>query len=120
MLRTSRFLLRVRRMNLKFPMMTGAQYAIAIGSIAVLLACTQSTNWLVTSPTPKTTDSSMTDDQTPKQSANQTGVVPEERVSWVKNPLITQIKFSKAVVDDEYVEIRYYLSYTNPSDMDVK
>jgi hypothetical protein len=62
----------------------------------------------------------MTDNQTPNQSANQTGMVPDERVSWVKNPLITQIKFSKAIVDPDYVEIRYYLSYSNPSDKDIK
>ncbi|WP_251031631.1 hypothetical protein [Paraburkholderia strydomiana] len=57
---------------------------------------------------------------TDKQSANQTGIVPDERVSWVKNPLITQIRFHDAIVRTDSVKIRYYLSYFNPSDKDVK
>ncbi|WP_251031722.1 hypothetical protein [Paraburkholderia strydomiana] len=54
------------------------------------------------------------------QSANQTGVVPDERVSWVKNPLITQIRFHDAVVDRDYIEIRYYTTYINSSNAEVK
>ncbi len=57
---------------------------------------------------------------TDKQSGNQTGVVPNERVTWVKNPLITQIKFHDGKLGSNYVEIRYYLSYINPSNHDVK
>lgn len=55
-----------------------------------------------------------------RQSANQTGVVPDERVSWVKNPLITQIRFDRATIGRDYIEVRYFLSYINPSDRDVK
>ena len=54
------------------------------------------------------------------QSANQTGVVPDERVSWVKNPLITQIRFHDAIVRPNSVKIRYYLTQINPTDKDVK
>jgi hypothetical protein len=57
---------------------------------------------------------------TDKQSANQTGIVPDERVSWVKNPLITQIRFHDAIVRPLSIEIRYYLSYINPSQNNVK
>ncbi|RQU97922.1 hypothetical protein DF039_38430, partial [Burkholderia cenocepacia] len=57
---------------------------------------------------------------TDKQSGNQTGVVPNERVSWVKNPLITQIRFHDGKLGSNYVEIRYYTTYINPSDGDVK
>ncbi|MBT2793219.1 hypothetical protein [Paraburkholderia strydomiana] len=57
---------------------------------------------------------------TDKQSANQTGIVPDERVSWVKNPLVTQIRFHAGIVGADYIEIRYYLAYINPSDKDVK
>jgi hypothetical protein len=107
-------------MNLKLSTMTGVRYAISLGSIVVLLACAPSKTWLVTSPTPRTTDSSMTDNQTPNQSANQTGIVPDERVSWVKNPLVTQIKFHDAIVRTSSVKLRFFLSYTNPTDKDVK
>ncbi|MFM0205556.1 hypothetical protein PQR53_37720 [Paraburkholderia fungorum] len=62
----------------------------------------------------------MTANQTSGQSANQTGVVPDERVSWVKNPLITQIRWAKVNIDPDYLEIRYYLAYLNPSSKDVK
>ncbi|MBT2793218.1 hypothetical protein [Paraburkholderia strydomiana] len=57
---------------------------------------------------------------TDKQSANQTGIVPDERVSWVKNPLITQIRFHAGTVGSDYVEIRYFLTQINPSDSEVK
>ncbi|MFM0203831.1 hypothetical protein PQR53_28680 [Paraburkholderia fungorum] len=62
----------------------------------------------------------MTDKQTSGQSANQTGVVPDERVSWVKNPLITQIRWARVNIDPDYLEIRYYVMYINPGDKDVK
>jgi hypothetical protein len=62
----------------------------------------------------------MPDNQTPGQSANQTGVVPDERVSWVKNPLITQIRWAKVNIDPDYLEIRYGLSFLNPSSKDAK
>jgi hypothetical protein len=55
-----------------------------------------------------------------KQSANQTGIVPDERVSWVKNPLVTQIRFHDAIVRTDSVKMRYILSYFNPTDKDVK
>lgn len=55
-----------------------------------------------------------------QQVANGTGIVPDERVSWVKNPLITQIRFHDAIVRPSSIKVRYYLAYINPSDKDVK
>ncbi|HEX7935536.1 MAG TPA: hypothetical protein VF573_21010, partial [Paraburkholderia sp.] len=91
--------------------------AAVIGTgIAALLACSSHPVQQATQSSNQTTGGSMT----VGQSANQTGVVPDERVSWVKNPLITQIRFHRAVMGRDYIEIRYFLSYINPSDRDVK
>jgi hypothetical protein len=83
--------------------------AALVAGLATALPCSAST-----------ADSSMTDNRTPGQSANQTGVVPEERVSWIKNPLITQITFHDAIPRTSSLKIRYYLAYVNPSSKDVK
>jgi len=54
------------------------------------------------------------------QAANKTGVVPGGRIYWLKNPLVTRIKYDGAIVREDSIKIKYYLSYTNPSDEDVK
>ena len=54
------------------------------------------------------------------QSANQTGIVPNERIDWIKSPMVTHIKFRDAVVRGDSIKFNYYLSYINPSDVDVK
>jgi hypothetical protein len=95
--------------------MNGIRSATLIAGFVAALACFASP-----ASTTQTTDSSMTANQTSGQSANQTGVVPDERVSWVKNPLITQIRWAKMNIDPDYLEIRYYLTYINPSSKDVK
>ncbi len=82
----------------------------------MLSACTPASTRDATPPSNRTLDVSMTD----KQSANQTGIVPDERVSWVKNPLVTQIRFHDAIVRPSSIKVRYYLAYINPSDKDVK
>ena len=88
---------------------------IATG-IAALLACSSSPVQQAAQSSNRITGGSMTD----RQSANQTGVVRDERVSWIKNPLITQIRFHDAVVDRDYIEIRYYTTYINQSNAEVK
>ncbi|WP_253947280.1 hypothetical protein [Paraburkholderia xenovorans] len=62
----------------------------------------------------------MTDKKISDQSANKTGVVPDERVSWVKNPLITQIRLHDVISRPNSMKIRYYLSYINPTSEGVK
>ena len=96
--------------------MNGVRTIISIGGMVALVGCSSLAEQQAAPPSNQTTKSSMTD----KQSGNQTGVVPNERVSWVKNPLITQIKFHDGKLGSNYVEIRYYLSYVNPSKQDVK
>ncbi|MGP8471127.1 hypothetical protein [Burkholderia sp. PR2] len=54
------------------------------------------------------------------QAANKTGIVPNNRISWVKNPLITRIKFYDAIVRDDSVKLRFHLSYINNSGEGVK
>ena len=53
-------------------------------------------------------------------SGNMTGIVPDERIGWIKNPMVTKIKFDRAICGSDYIEIKYFLSYINPSDKDVK
>ncbi|MBP0594757.1 hypothetical protein J8I87_34865 [Paraburkholderia sp. LEh10] len=60
----------------------------------------------------------MNSNQSPS-SANQTGI-PDNRINWVKNPLVTQIKFAGASVYDEAVEVRYNILVSNPTDKDVR
>ncbi|VWC33179.1 hypothetical protein BLA23254_06475 [Burkholderia lata] len=94
----------------------GARLVVSIWGMAMLIACSSHTEQRAVPSSNQTTKSSMTD----KQSGNQTGVVPNERVTWVKNPLITQIGFHDAIVRDDSIKIRYYLSYINPRKQDVK
>ena len=96
--------------------MNGVRTIISIGGMVALLGCSSLAEQQAAPPSNQTTKSSMTD----KQSGNQTGVVPNERVTWVKNPLITQIRFHDGKLGSNYVEIRYYTTYINPSDGDVK
>jgi len=96
--------------------MNGVRTIISIGGMVALVGCSSLAEQHAAPPSNQTTKSSMTD----KQSGNQTGVVPNERVTWVKNPLITLIRFHDAIVRDDSIKIRYYLSYINPSKQDVK
>src|SRR5262249_12644873 len=110
------FLSRAQRMKLDRLTMNGVRTIISIGGMVALFGCSSLAEQQAASPSNQTTKSSMTD----KQSGNQTGVVPNERVTWIKNPLITQIRFRDGKLGSNYVEIRYYLSYINPSKQDVK
>ncbi|WP_454824969.1 hypothetical protein [Paraburkholderia xenovorans] len=94
--------------------------AVLTGGLVAAFACFASSSSQATPLPTQTTVSSTTDNPTSTQSAIQTDVVPDERVGWVKNPLITQIRLSKAVLGPDYLEIRYYLAYINPSNEDVK
>ncbi|MFM0198533.1 hypothetical protein PQR53_01480 [Paraburkholderia fungorum] len=62
----------------------------------------------------------MTDVRSSGTGANQTDVVPDNRVNWIKNPLITQIRFAGSSLLSDAVEIRYWISVTNPSGRDAK
>ncbi|MBZ5796130.1 hypothetical protein K8353_39050 [Burkholderia contaminans] len=53
-------------------------------------------------------------------SGNKTRIVLDGRVAWIKNPLITRIKYYDAIVRDDSVKIRFDFSYINKSNEDVK
>jgi len=96
--------------------MNGARLVVSIWGMAMLIACSSHTEQRAVPSSNQTTKSSMTD----KQSGNQTGVVPNERVTWVKSPLITQISFHDAIVRASSIKIRYGFSCINPSEKDAK
>ncbi|MFM0018340.1 hypothetical protein [Paraburkholderia azotifigens] len=52
-------------------------------------------------------------------SANQTGI-PDNRINWVKNPLITLIKFIDWAMGNDDTMIRYSLTFINPTSSDVE
>ncbi|MBZ5796129.1 hypothetical protein K8353_39045 [Burkholderia contaminans] len=54
------------------------------------------------------------------QGANQTGVIPDGRVKWIKSPLITRIEFRDAILRGDSVKLLYYLSYINRENVDIK
>jgi hypothetical protein len=62
--------------------------------------------------------SSMNSNQTSSR-ANRTGI-PDNRINWMKNSLITRIEFVDGVVREDSVKIRYNLSFTNPTGSDIK
>lgn len=51
--------------------------------------------------------------------ANRTGI-PNDRIRWIKNSLITHIEFVDGAVRDDCIEIRYNLSVENPTDVEIK
>ncbi|WP_423393904.1 hypothetical protein [Burkholderia sp. LMG 21824] len=106
------FLLRARKMRHHHRTMRGTGVVVLTAGLVAASACFASpVSQAFPLPTSPLTD---------KQSANQTDVVPDERVGWVKNPLITQIRFRDGKLGSNYVEIHYYLSYINSSDRDFK
>ncbi|NPT34165.1 hypothetical protein GNZ11_06520 [Paraburkholderia xenovorans] len=100
--------------------MRSVRSAVLTGGLVAAFAYFASSSSQAAPLPTQTTVSSMTDSQTSTQSANQTDVVPDERVGWVKNPLITQIRLHDVISRPNSVKIKYYLSYLNPSNEDVK
>ncbi len=107
-------------MRLDYRVMRSVRSDVLTGGLAAAFACFACSSSQATPLPTQTTVSSMTDDQTSTQSANQTDVVPDERVGWVKNPLITQIRLHDVISRPNSMKIRYYLAYINPSNEDVK
>ncbi|MEZ2350840.1 hypothetical protein [Caballeronia sp. RCC_10] len=64
-------------------------------------------------------NNAMISSQPPGMSANQTGI-PDDRIRWVKNALITRIEFVDGVVRDDSIKIRYNLSMENPTNAEIK
>ncbi|MFP3555103.1 hypothetical protein SB861_30985 [Paraburkholderia sp. SIMBA_049] len=93
------------------------RYAVAVWSIVTLTACSP-----IATPSSSTKTSNgalaMNSNQS-SGSANQTGI-PDNRINWMKNPLITRIEFVDGVVDEDSAKIRYNLSFINPTDSDIK
>ncbi|CAD6514349.1 hypothetical protein ACFQ3P_04480 [Paraburkholderia sabiae] len=45
--------------------------------------------------------------------------IPDTRINWTKNPLVTQIKFVDGAVREDSLKVRFGKSVTNPTDKDV-
>ena len=48
------------------------------------------------------------------------GVVPRDRVIWIKNSLVTIIGIRDVKLRSDSIKLRFFLSYINPSDRDIK
>ncbi|MPW16365.1 hypothetical protein GCT13_05315 [Paraburkholderia sp. CNPSo 3157] len=46
--------------------------------------------------------------------------IPDNRINWTKNPLVTQIRFAGSSLYSDAVEVRYNISIANPTDKDVR
>ncbi|GJH10608.1 hypothetical protein CBA19CS11_17240 [Caballeronia novacaledonica] len=61
----------------------------------------------------------MSRSQPPGSSANQTGI-PDRRINWMKNSLITRIGFVDARLREDSLKVRYALSFENPTNIEVR
>ncbi|MFP3555105.1 hypothetical protein SB861_30995 [Paraburkholderia sp. SIMBA_049] len=52
-------------------------------------------------------------------SANQTGI-PDNRINWVKSPLVTRIEFADGRSRERSLKIRFKMAMTNPTDKEVR
>ncbi|WP_143811114.1 hypothetical protein [Paraburkholderia piptadeniae] len=46
--------------------------------------------------------------------------IPDSRINWIKNPLITRITLVDGAVREDSTKIRYKLEFVNPTNSDVK
>jgi hypothetical protein len=61
----------------------------------------------------------VSNNQSLNNSANQTGI-PDSRIRWMKNPLITRISFVDATVRENSTKLRYNISTENPTSAEVR
>ncbi|MCE4545784.1 MULTISPECIES: hypothetical protein [unclassified Caballeronia] len=96
----------------------GSQQAIARWVFVAFAACSSAA---MASATSQIGDgnNTMSSNASSNNSANQTGI-PDGRINWMKNPLITRIGFIDAKVRQNSIKLRYSLSLENPTASEVK